>query len=40
MKTTGNPVGVDLYEKQIEYLQKKKSGYDFGNDKNKNKNND
>lgn len=34
-----NPVGVDLYEKQLDYYQKKMEGYDFKQDK-KNKNKD
>lgn len=37
MKVTGNPVGVELYEKQLDYYQKKMSGYDFKNDKKKDK---
>lgn len=28
-----NPVGVDLYEKQLDYYQKKMEGYDFKQDK-------
>jgi hypothetical protein len=32
-----NPVGVNLYEKQCDYLQKVSEGYDFKQDKKKNK---
>ena len=30
-----NPIGYDLYEKQLDYVQKKMTGYDFKNDKKK-----
>lgn len=35
VKTQYNPVGFELYERQLDYLQKKMSGYDFKQDKKK-----
>ena len=32
-----NPIGFDLYEKQLDYIQKVSEGYDFKLDKKKNK---
>lgn len=32
-----NPLGSELYQKQLDYLQKKMTGYDFKLDKKKNK---
>lgn len=32
-----NPIGAELYQKQLDYVQKKMEGYDFKNDKKKNK---
>lgn len=37
VKTQYNPVGFELYEKQLDYLQKKITGYDFKQDKKKGK---
>lgn len=37
VKTQYNPVGFELYEKQLDYFQKKMEGYDFKQDKKKNK---
>ena len=33
-----NPIGYELYESQFEYLNKKSIGYDFKQDKKKNRN--
>lgn len=37
VKATGNPIGFELYEKQLDYFQKKMNGYDFKLDKKKGK---